>query len=1146
MRITIFIFAILFFSSLSKISYTATFNNYSELQECIDDYFEYEMYLYKLNKCLDKKNINIRKDVLKIIENKTGIINGIIDLNLPNYNKKKNFGEILNNIFSPDYRKIESEKDIFDKPTTFSKNYSKKINNKTTETTLRKNEIHFKNDYIKKLNSHIRNNPRDIFALTEDINTLTFKGGYISEFKRQEVLLNIYNSFNPLLLETIFKANPPLTNNPAALIGIGGIVALGAASGGGGGGSSSGSSGPATISYSKSSSSISECGTSITFTANLTKAHSSNVSITYSTGGTATDGVDYNLSSTSSTIVAGGTSASITLSPVNDTTNEISETVIVTASTTDVSSTGNTSTTITIHDYVLACNSTLYSEDTSVQNTIINRSSWTEVDKSGNNLHPYELTNLHKAHSYKNSGGQYLTGEGETIFIIDDKFTPAHETYNNKTVTVIDATTPSTTSFNHGDHVASIAAGDINGTTQGVAPDADLVLASFDTSSIANLATDLDTARTNHAPIVVNNSWGLQQNCNGLGVCTSALEFDEVKTAASNNGVTFRDQMANNWGSSSAVSSFITALDNFQNNGVVVWASSNYVNDNDVGVEGGLPAYFDGVQDSVDLSDAWISVMYADFTGSSLTGASTSDFTRRGNPCGNAKEWCLVVDDFDINAASHVDAGGTSQYTRLSGSSMGAPQVSGMIALLGQAFPNHTPEQLTDRLLASANNAWFTPTGNTTFTTHGASIQHGYNDEWGHGVPDVYAALSPITTSKNPLSFGGGGGSGGGGSGGGGSGQALPFASITKHSVHETKLSTSNSIGDAIYKSLNNKKVYAYDALNGGFELNLSNFIEFESFETQIISATFEEEFNILRNKKFDNIKVNETNFEGEFLNFKDKYDRGISITLDNNSIANQNFNKQGNNFYKNPFTSENQGLGLNNKLFVFGNELLISYNNSKVNPLTNINKNIILPLENLSMSINLKNNKNELFKITAGLMKEESSFLLSKPEGAFKLNDKGSLSNYYGINLSKTIKEFGNIYLNSMLSHTSIKSNSNSMLINASEIISSNFEIGFKKENLYKEDVLSLSFSQPNIVEDGNMSFRLLGLPDKNGIIPFEDHTINLSPSGRQKDLVLSYYKNFDTGLKVGLKTIFTDDLGHIKDKNLRTNILATISLGF
>ena len=48
---------------------------------------------------------------------------------------------------------------------------------------------------------------------------------------------------------------------------------------------------------------------------------------------------------------------------------------------------------------------------------------------------------IYKAHSYKDSGGQYLTGEGGTIFVIDDKFTPAHDTYANKTVTVIDATT---------------------------------------------------------------------------------------------------------------------------------------------------------------------------------------------------------------------------------------------------------------------------------------------------------------------------------------------------------------------------------------------------------------------------------------------------------------------------------------------------------------------------------------------------------------------------------------------------------------------------------------------------------------------------------------------------------------------------------
>ena len=154
-----------------------------------------------------------------------------------------------------------------------------------------------------------------------------------------------------------------------------------------------------------------------------------------------------------------------------------------------------------------------------------------------------------------------------------------------------------------------------------------------------------------------------------------------------------------------------------------------------------LPAYFNGTDDAVDLSDAWLSVMYAEFTGTSLSGASTSDFNRLGNPCGAAKEWCLVVDDKDIGAAGYVDSNGSSIYNSIGGSSMGAPQVSGMIALLAQAFPNHTPAQLTDRLLASANNAWFTPSGNTTFTIHGASIKHVYIDTWGLGVPVIYSAL---------------------------------------------------------------------------------------------------------------------------------------------------------------------------------------------------------------------------------------------------------------------------------------------------------------------------------------------------------------------------------------------------------------------
>ena len=76
---------------------------------------------------------------------------------------------------------------------------------------------------------------------------------------------------------------------------------------------------------------------------------------------------------------------------------------------------------------------------------------------------------------------------------------------------------------------------------------------------------------------------------------------------------------------------------------------------------------------------------------------------------------------------------------------MAAPVVSGAVALLSEAFPNHTPAQLVDRILASANNDFFTATGTTSFAN---GITHGYNAEFGHGIVDLEKALQPIKTSS--------------------------------------------------------------------------------------------------------------------------------------------------------------------------------------------------------------------------------------------------------------------------------------------------------------------------------------------------------------------------------------------------------------
>ena len=76
--------------------------------------------------------------------------------------------------------------------------------------------------------------------------------------------------------------------------------------------------------------------------------------------------------------------------------------------------------------------------------------------------------------------------------------------------------------------------------------------------------------------------------------------------------------------------------------------------------------------------------------------------------------------------------------------------------------------------------------------------------------------------------------------------------------------------------------------------------------------------------------------------------------------------------------------------------------------------------------------------------------------------------------------------------------------------------------------------------------TFRLIGLPDKDGNIPYNDHVIGLSPSGREIDLFIGYYTEHSKNLKTGIKTIFTDDLGHRKSDDLDFNILLTASYVF
>ena len=69
--------------------------------------------------------------------------------------------------------------------------------------------LNLTNTNIEKFNKYIKLNPQDIFILTEDVNILTYKNNLLGEFQRKELLLNLYNSFDPVVLTNIAKIIPP-------------------------------------------------------------------------------------------------------------------------------------------------------------------------------------------------------------------------------------------------------------------------------------------------------------------------------------------------------------------------------------------------------------------------------------------------------------------------------------------------------------------------------------------------------------------------------------------------------------------------------------------------------------------------------------------------------------------------------------------------------------------------------------------------------------------------------------------------------------------------------------------------------------------------------------------------------------------------
>ena len=867
-----------------------------------------------------------------------------------------------------------------------------------------------------------------------------------------------------------------------------------------------------TVTLTSSDSSIYETSSSIiSITATLSCVNAANISseditIVLGSSGTATEGTDYsNVSDI--TVTAGNTTGTATFDPTSDTiyenNNETAILSITGVSGASATESGNQSVTITINEYALNSGTQL-TYNASNATTLANTTEFQYINTSGaaSAQNPLEVINAHKAYGYG------LTGSGKTIAIMDSGHWTGHQELagNSKSITTygtLNAATGNSVGADHGLFVASVAAGEDDGTgMQGVAPSASLHLSDYYNKNGETYYPTHWANATNNASsaVVQNNSWGID------------YQIDNLKSDISSNSWTNDYGIAQKWHSvgytanEASATDYISALNNFQDHGVVVYALSNNSSYSDADFQAALPELFP------QLKEAWITAVNVEITGSS----GNETYTRKSAPCGSTGAYCLGGDGWQLNGAGYSGSG-DGYWTGASGTSFVAPMVSGSVAVLAEAFPNHTPEQLTDRLLASADNSFFSHDDVVTF---GNGISHGYDDEFGHGILDINAALSPITSSSDNRSA-----------------RVFTGNTMSNESVHQlgnSRFLTSSSLGDSVQRGLIGEIGYTYDDLDGGFKYNLNSHVHLSNKNAPSVSLSTELN-NLSNSLNTSLIPVRKNNFNQIAGNFSINDDFNTSVSVGASSIPVQSFfdsNSDLHNLsnYQTSYLEANEGgIGVNAAYQLANSRLLLG----ATIPLEQSNGQTIGSRKSLVSSLELGDSLAQSVTLMAGITKDKDSLLGSQGTNAFSLEGSSSITTFTALKAQKVFYDNFSLTGIATFGNTNMSRPNNSFVDSASDVMSSSMALIANMKDLSKDDNLSFYINQPNRVENGSVAIKTSSLADSNKNISQTVKNIDLNSSARQINMGFSYRKDLSKDLAFSLKHLITNNLNHSNISN-------------
>ncbi len=560
-----------------------------------------------------------------------------------------------------------------------------------------------------------------------------------------------------------------------------------------------------------------------------------------------------------------------------------------------------------------------------------------------------------------------------------------------------------------------------------------------------------------------------------------------------------------------------------------------------------------GASDSVQLSAATAYASWANgqiiIAGSVDSNNVISTFSYKAGV--DAQNVYLMAPGEDIIAPNYDTA--ASDYVQLSGTSASTAIISGSVALLIEAFPNLTAAQTTDLLFTTATDLGDPGTdiiyGRGLINLQGAFTAQGKSVIAGSGFASGAVVGTEGTVSAQNIIISGGA-----------FGADISFSNSFDNIMVLDRYQRSFNV-DLSKSIVLSQGALSLENFSDGTSQSRHHSLSLNDKATVKMAWRSNDRYFENNNRYFKNHLGREKSVEnlrmslsynlgdqnqGEISQIKVSSGMSIAEMLDQYRPDDYMApNKQGFASLLSPRGTKAMAyitkLSANTAYEVAFAQSNIGFDPSLFSQNINVKNTFLLNRINHQITPNMK------MAIDVGVLQEKGSVLGSISRGVMQIG-KGAKSAFMGFKFDMILLNKMQFFAQASMGMTAVDNSVSSIIGNISRLKSHSYLMGIKSTDLiFNNDQLSLSFSQPLRLSSGNALISNVSSRDyQANIFNMNYNNVGLSPSGRERDIELSYAIGNIYGHSLRFNMLHQINPWHIKNTPNATSVLLRLGSAF